>query len=209
MPFSFAWNEAVPADTDLASTLGDVIRTFKNQVRERVDVEHFFPLSDTAATGYHRPGSGKVFLQSTTPANNINAPGALWIHDVTGDVKYDDGTTWKTPNAGVPAGTIVMWSGTLASIPTGWKLCDGTAGTPDLRSRFVRGAPPATNPGATGGSDTHTHNGLTGVNTGSTTVSSAAPLTIVVAIDPHIHAFTTDLGSTLPAYFEVAFIMKA
>ena len=37
-------------------------------------------------------------------------------------------------------GMIVMWSGTIGSIPTGWKLCDGQNGTPDLRSRFVIGA---------------------------------------------------------------------
>jgi len=35
---------------------------------------------------------------------------------------------------------IVMWSGTIATIPTGWALCDGTNGTPDLRDKFVVGA---------------------------------------------------------------------
>lgn len=37
-------------------------------------------------------------------------------------------------------GIIVMWSGQLATIPQGWVLCDGTNGTPDLRSRFIVGA---------------------------------------------------------------------
>lgn len=55
----------------------------------------------------------------------------------------------------VPDGAIIMWSGLLASIPTGWHLCDGTSGTPDLRAKFVRGAPAATEPGGTGGEDTH------------------------------------------------------
>jgi microcystin-dependent protein len=35
---------------------------------------------------------------------------------------------------------IVMWSGSLATIPEGWLLCNGQEGTPDLRSRFVVGA---------------------------------------------------------------------
>ncbi len=35
-------------------------------------------------------------------------------------------------------GIIVAWSGTVANIPTGWALCDGTNGTPDLRGRFLR-----------------------------------------------------------------------
>ena len=33
-----------------------------------------------------------------------------------------------------------MWSGTIASIPTGWVLCNGQNSTPDLRNRFVIGA---------------------------------------------------------------------
>lgn len=40
----------------------------------------------------------------------------------------------------VPSGTVVMWSGTIATIPAGWALCDGQNGTPDLRDRFVVGA---------------------------------------------------------------------
>ncbi len=36
--------------------------------------------------------------------------------------------------------TIVMWSGTIATIPDGWVLCDGNNGTPDLRDKFVVGA---------------------------------------------------------------------
>lgn len=44
------------------------------------------------------------------------------------------------PNESLPAGAIVIWSGTVASIPSGWQLCDGANGTPDLRDRFVVGA---------------------------------------------------------------------
>ena len=45
-----------------------------------------------------------------------------------------------TAEYGVPRGVIVMWSGSIADIPQGWALCDGTNGTPDLRDRFVVGA---------------------------------------------------------------------
>lgn len=34
-------------------------------------------------------------------------------------------------------GVIILWSGSLVSIPAGWQLCNGTNGTPDLRNRFV------------------------------------------------------------------------
>jgi hypothetical protein len=33
-----------------------------------------------------------------------------------------------------------MWSGAIASIPTGYVLCNGSNGTPDLRDKFVVGA---------------------------------------------------------------------
>jgi microcystin-dependent protein len=52
-----------------------------------------------------------------------------------------------------PAGGIVMWSGSVASIPTGWNLCDGTNSTPDLRNRFVVGAGDTYSPDDTGGAD--------------------------------------------------------
>jgi hypothetical protein len=43
----------------------------------------------------------------------------------------------------VPVGGIIMWSGTIATIPVpDWQLCDGTANAPgpDLRDKFVVGA---------------------------------------------------------------------
>lgn len=39
----------------------------------------------------------------------------------------------------VPIGGIVMYS-SIAPLPANWKICDGTAGTPDLRDRFIIGA---------------------------------------------------------------------
>jgi hypothetical protein len=38
------------------------------------------------------------------------------------------------------AGMIMMWSGTIATIPSGWYLCNGSNGTPDLRNKFIIGA---------------------------------------------------------------------
>lgn len=37
-------------------------------------------------------------------------------------------------------GMIMMWSGTIATIPTGWVLCNGSNSTPDLRNKFIIGA---------------------------------------------------------------------
>jgi hypothetical protein len=62
----------------------------------------------------------------------------------------------------VPTGVIVMWSGSVATIPSGWLLCDGTNSTPDLRNRFIVGAGSTYSVAGTGGSAdaivvSHTH----------------------------------------------------
>lgn len=59
--------------------------------------------------------------------------------------------------ASLPAGIIAMWGGLVSAIPSGWVLCNGANGTPDLRDRFVKGAANGQNPGATGGAATHGH----------------------------------------------------
>lgn len=40
----------------------------------------------------------------------------------------------------VPIGGIVMFSGNIASLPSGWLFCNGSNGTPDLRDKFIIGA---------------------------------------------------------------------
>jgi hypothetical protein len=62
----------------------------------------------------------------------------------------------------LPTGAIILWSGSLGSIPSGYLLCDGTNSTPDLRDRFVIGAGSSYAVAATGGSAdaitvSHTH----------------------------------------------------
>jgi microcystin-dependent protein len=56
-------------------------------------------------------------------------------------------------NGPVPAGGIIMWSGLVTAIPTGWALCDGTNGTPDLRDRFIVGAGGSYARNSTGGAN--------------------------------------------------------
>ena len=53
---------------------------------------------------------------------------------------------------GFVSGMIIAWSGSEASIPTGFVLCDGNNNTPDLRDRFIIGAGNNYNVDATGGS---------------------------------------------------------
>lgn len=82
-----------------------------------------------------------------TNAGTLTSSGTL---AVTGNLTLDgsSGTTGQvivsqgsgnTPiwGSGFPSGGIIMWSGTIATIPSGWYLCDGNNGTPDLRNKFV------------------------------------------------------------------------
>lgn len=55
----------------------------------------------------------------------------------------------------MPSGGIILWSGSIASIPSGWYLCNGSNSTPDLRDRFVVGAGSTYAVGATGGEASH------------------------------------------------------
>lgn len=50
----------------------------------------------------------------------------------------------------LPTGIIMLWSGSIATIPAGWVLCDGGNGTPDLRDRFIIGASGTITYGGTG-----------------------------------------------------------
>jgi hypothetical protein len=65
-------------------------------------------------------------------------------------------------SAAFPTGGIILWSGSIAAIPSGWALCNGSNGTPDLRNRFIVGAGSTYAVAATGGSAdaivvSHTH----------------------------------------------------
>lgn len=83
----------------------------------------------------------------------------------------------------IPTGVIVMWSGSIASVPNGWFLCSGANGTPDLRDRFLVGAGSTYAVGVTGGSKdatlpAHTH-------TGNTSSAGAHTHVIYVASDSY------------------------
>jgi len=94
----------------------------------------------------------------------------------------------------VPPGIIVAWSGALGSIPSGWLLCDGNNGTPNLIDRFLQGITTSTTePGITGGAHSITI-GTTGLYAdGQSFVQVTRGATF----------------NNRPKYYEVAWIMKA
>jgi|TARA_B110000238_G_C16072369_1_gene415503 hypothetical protein len=72
----------------------------------------------------------------------------------------------------VPAGLILLWHGDIASPPTGWAICNGSNGTPDLRGDMLIGRNGTYTAGSTGGNTdltmtsgtlpSHEHGGNTG-----------------------------------------------
>lgn len=107
-------------------------------------------------------------------------------------------------------GLIAIWSGEIADIPSGWHLCDGTDGTPDLRDRFVIGAGLTYDPGDTGGSTTHTHT-FTGdghVHEIDPGTGIAAGTDLDDATEPASTIGTTDPGDSMRPYYALAYIMK-
>jgi microcystin-dependent protein len=121
-------------------------------------------------------------------------------------------------NISLPIGIITMWSGSNASIPTGWALCSGqtvarsdgagTITTPDLRDRFVVGSGSTYTTGTTGGSNSasfttsangaHTHTATSeaagshnhSALTGSTSLS-------IANLPSHTHTYSKATGVAL------------
>lgn len=64
-----------------------------------------------------------------------NANVQIWsIDNIQGIV------TTEAATAAIPSGTIIIWSGALGAVPSGYYLCNGSNSTPDLRDKFVVGA---------------------------------------------------------------------
>ena len=135
----------------------------------------------------------------------------------------------------VPTGCILLWSGSIGSIPSGWALCNGNNGTPDLRDRFIVGAGSTYAVDATGGSadaivvshthtatsvvtdpgHTHTVNASTAAGSGAfgagatggslTTNSNTTGITVATT---NASAGTSGTNANLPPYYALCYIMK-
>jgi hypothetical protein len=142
--------------------------------------------------------------------------------------------TAPTPATPTPTGVIVLWSGSIGSIPVGWALCNGSNGTPDLRDRFVVGAGSTYSVDATGGSAdaivvSHTHTasvtdpghthtianviagGVAAIGSGALPYSAVSPTTnsAVTGISvTNASAGTSGTNANLPPYYALCYIMK-
>jgi len=90
----------------------------------------------------------------------------------------------------IPVGGIIMWSGT--TIPTGWALCNGNNGTPDLRNKFIVAADSLTKTGTTSQSGSSPYDpGDIGGSADATLVSHSHTATSSVNDPGHSHTLDT------------------
>jgi hypothetical protein len=168
-------------------------------------------------------------LPATSGGTGVNAAGTA------GNVLTSTGSAWASTAVGfIPSGGIIMWSGSIASIPSGWYLCNGLNSTPDLRDRFVVGAGTTYAVNATGGSPnaivvSHTHTATVtdpghshsytsstfncnqnsgqvqaGVAATGTTASNTTGITVTNSTEG-----SSATNANLPPYYALAYIMKA
>jgi hypothetical protein len=154
----------------------------------------------------------------------------------SGDNSTKVATTAYVAANGIPTGVIVIWSGASGSIPSGWYLCNGSNGTPDLRDRFIVGAGSTYAVGNTGGSKDaivvshshsisdpgHNHN----ISNGSNVLRDGSPrnradggsrdINIVnLGIDSNTTGISVNstgssgTNANLPPYYALCYIMKA
>jgi len=154
--------------TGIAVPAGKSMWVFNNGTNVVDVTTHMTSLTLGAALPVASGGTGattltanNVLLGNGTSSPQFVAPGA------SGNVLTSNGTTWTSSTAFI-TGMIMLWSGSIASIPSGWALCDGTSGTPDLRNRFIVGAGSTYAVDATGGSAdaivvSHTHTATSSV----------------------------------------------
>ena len=131
--------------------------------------------------------------------------------------------SFKTPGApyGVPKGTIIAWHPMPDYVegletkdqaeerivpPSGWAICDGKLGTPDLRGRFIRGTEKWNPAPPTGGAEEHAHGGKTKKNTAKRNAHGGAGSKYKQPAEEHTHAI--DTHKHLPPYAELVYIMK-
>lgn len=141
--------------------------------------------ADKSSTGANQfivvAGGGASVNSSPTDGVSLNVGGALKADSGqfgTLSVSGSFSATSVSGNGSIPIGGIIMWSGSVANIPSGWALCDGKVvsglTTPDLRNRFIVGIG-SRNPGDLGGSETISlsvdnlpaHNHVASGNTGN------------------------------------------
>lgn len=167
-----------------------------------------------AATGVF---SGAVTAGSGVFSGAISVPSS----SVTASAFFGDGSH-LTGITGVPTGAVMAFNLGAATCPSGWALCNGSGGTPDLRGMFIRGAgsngtyttSQGATPAATFGAEqadtiqAHVHEEFLG-NTGSQTGNAGGTYTpLVHSAGPSNQTGSTGGNETRPINYALTYCQK-
>jgi microcystin-dependent protein len=137
--FAFIFHQYWPGSKieNMADSSNEILEAVKQAYD--VDVEAIRNLSELAKKlnskeGVTIPGNVTISGQLTVGSKDME-DGKITLVNKKGEV---GNTISHDSTLFIVKGMIVAWAGTTP--PAGWALCDGQAGTPDLRGRFVLGA---------------------------------------------------------------------
>lgn len=236
----------------LKNTFGDMVRPFggiinvtgaRNFVQSdcysTIAVTGALTLTFTDLGDYEVPFQCRILALTAnvtldmTGADLINGAGSFFIPQGTfADIIFTGTSMFGSQN--IFSGAIVMWTGDIANVPAGWKVCDGTNGTPDLRNRFPVGAGSSYAVTRTGGTAdailvAHSHSvsavgdhshtfpvlqAQWGAATSNTTGGNYAQVGTVTTsgAGAHSHSISTEgssgVNANLPPYYAVHFLQK-
>ena len=113
----------------------------------------------------------------------------------------------------LPVGTIIAWFAVNSPVPTGWAICDGTNGTPDLRGKFLRGVGSMADAGNdAAATSTHRHtNSITDptkANNSHVATCSQGCDDVWTSLFDHNHLGSIGGTSHIPPNFKVVYLMK-
>ncbi|UJR29428.1 hypothetical protein I4U23_010640 [Adineta vaga] len=131
---------------------------------------------------------------TTTTTTTTTTSTSTSTTSTTTDTTSTTSQTSTTTLPLVPTGVIMLWSGSLATVPLGWAVCDGTQGTPDLRNRFIIGS-------GTGAQYSPTQVGGSSTKTPTVTISDTT--LNIGQIPSHSHGGSTGIEDMGAIYYDV------
>ena len=154
------------AGVDPGTTGGSATHTHSTSAHNHTQDTHSHSGNTSEANGNQAgafPGSSSLAREHTHTYTSSSTVAVNQEATVTAESASNDPAYYKVAPiidnsvSGVkyPATSLIFWGQT--TLPLGWSACDGSSGTPDLRNKFLKCVDSAENPGATGGSATHTH----------------------------------------------------
>jgi hypothetical protein len=192
-------------------TIGQDVRTYVGQNQGFKNVYASLSCSRTLLPTPINVGSQPVSAKAGMISINTDAGSYTQIFKAI--PAPDPLTDTEKVMSAMPIGAIIAWVG--GDAPKGWRVCDGTNGTPDLNHRIPRGTLAPGELRAKAGAPDHTHG-----YSGKVSVPSGAPNDHVVQDGgsplgvpgwDHIHTYGGDTGGAsnpLPEVTYVMFIMK-